>query len=81
MADSDENLAPATDDGVADALSYALRFNGRRKRFHSGDEFMADLTAKHLVEHLRMSGFVIMKRPPSQGPGTMSHGYVKRDKQ
>jgi hypothetical protein len=58
-----ENLAPATDEGVADALAYALRFSRGRKRFHGGDEFMADLTAKHLVEHLRTAGFVVMKRP------------------
>jgi hypothetical protein len=59
----DENLTPATDDGLAAALAFALRFSGR-KRFHGGDEFMADITAKHLVEHLRRSGFIVMRRPP-----------------
>jgi hypothetical protein len=63
MADDHEKLTPATDDGVADALAYALRFNRGRKRFRGGDGFMADLTAKHLVEHLRTAGFVVMKRP------------------
>jgi hypothetical protein len=59
----DEQLTPATDDGLAAALAFALRFSGR-KRFHGGDEFMADITAKHLVEHLRRSGFIVMRRPP-----------------
>ena len=62
MADDHGKLTPATDDGVADALAYALRFDRGPKRFHGGDEFMADLTAKHLVEH-RTAGFVVMKHP------------------
>ena len=29
---------------------------------------MADLTADHIVRHLDLAGYVIMKKPP--GPGT-----------
>ena len=31
---------------------------------------MARITAERLVEHLRQSGFVIMKKPPAKAPTT-----------
>jgi hypothetical protein len=61
MADDPEKLLPVTEEDVADSISFALRFNGR-KRFRGGDEFMAHLTAKHVVEHLRLHGYVFMTR-------------------
>ncbi len=61
---SDPTLTLATPDEVAQSLSFALRFNGR-KRALTGDEFMAMQTAERLIEHLRVSGFVIMKKPPA----------------
>ena len=57
-----ENLTPATAADVADALAFALRFQGR-KRVHNADEFMSVIVAVRLVEHLERSGFVIMKKP------------------
>jgi hypothetical protein len=36
---------------VADALAFALRFDGRRGKQDAG-EFMAQIVAKRLVEHL-----------------------------
>ena len=56
-------LTPATVDDIEDALAYGLRFNGR-KRTYTGDEFMARITAKHLVDYLTLCGFVVMKKPP-----------------
>lgn len=58
-----ENLRPATVDELASTLVFALRFDGRR-RTHSGDEFMAKITAERLIEHLERSGYVVMKKPP-----------------
>ena len=29
---------------------------------------MADITARHLIEHLERSGFVVMKKPPGTPP-------------
>jgi len=58
----DENLTPATAADVADALAFALRFQGC-KRVHNADEFMSVIVAERLVEHLERSGFVIMKKP------------------
>lgn len=54
---------PATADEIRDALAYGLRFDGR-KRTHTGDEFMAKITAERLVEYLRLAGFTVMKGPP-----------------
>jgi hypothetical protein len=47
----------------------ALVFNGR-KRARDSDTLMAEIVADRLVEHLRMSGYVIMKRPRQPGHST-----------
>lgn len=60
-----DEARPATADEIRDALAFGLRFDGR-KRTHTGDEFMAKITAERLVEHLALSGFVVMKAPPLQ---------------
>jgi hypothetical protein len=56
-------LRPATWDELTQSLSFALRFNGR-KRVHDADEMMARITAERLVEHLERSGYVVMHKPP-----------------
>jgi hypothetical protein len=56
----------ATPDDLAQALAFALRFSGR-KRVYGADQFMAEITAQRLVEHLRLSAFVVMKKPPIEG--------------
>ena len=62
-------LRPATADEIADALSFALRYQGR-KRVHHADDAMAQITAERLVRHLEASGFVLMKGPPRAAPTT-----------
>jgi hypothetical protein len=62
-------LRPATPEEIADALSFALQYQGR-KRVHHADDMMARITAERLVRHLEASGFVLMKRPPSAQPTT-----------
>jgi hypothetical protein len=57
-------LRPATADEIAETLSFALRYDGR-KRVHHADDAMARITADRLVRHLERSGFVLMKRPPA----------------
>jgi hypothetical protein len=42
------------------SLAFALRFQGR-KRVHSGDEYMAAITAERLVRYLDSAGFVVMR--------------------
>jgi hypothetical protein len=66
MPDAADRLTPATPEDLADAIAFALRFNGR-KRVHNADELMSAIVAKRLVEHLERSGFVVMKRPPIGG--------------
>ena len=66
MPDAPDRLTPAAPDDLADALAFALRFDGR-KRKHDAAEMMARIVAKRLVEHLERSGFVVMKRPPIGG--------------
>ena len=63
------SLRPATADEIADALSFALRYQGR-KRVHHADDMMARITADRLVQHLEASGFVLMKGPPRGAPTT-----------
>jgi hypothetical protein len=57
------HLRPATPDEIAEILSFALRYQGRR-RVHDADQAMARITADRLVRHLEQSGFVVMKKPP-----------------
>jgi hypothetical protein len=64
-------LRPATPDEIAEALAFALRFDGRR-RVHSADSMMARIAADRLVQHLERSGFVVMKKP-DRLPPTASH--------
>lgn len=60
-------LRPATPDEVAETLSFALRYKGRR-RVHDADDAMARITVERLMEHLEASGFVLMKRPAQGAP-------------
>jgi hypothetical protein len=76
MTDADR-LTPAAPDDLADALAFALRFDGR-KRKHGAAEFMARIVAKRLVDHLEQSGFVVMKRPPTGGAAALGRGYEGR---
>jgi hypothetical protein len=69
----DDPLRPATADEIADTLSFALRYDGR-KRVHHADDVMARITADRLVAHLERSGFVVMKRPDAAAPSTSWHG-------
>ena len=52
VADTVPKLTPADPRELADALAFALRFQGR-KRVHNADEIMAEIVARRLVEHLR----------------------------
>ena len=62
-------LRHATTDEIATALSFALRYDGR-KRVHDADDAMGRIIAERLVRHLEASGFVIMKALPGSAPTT-----------
>ncbi len=42
-----DELRPATHEETEETIAFAFRYRGR-KRFHQGDSFMANVTAKHL---------------------------------
>jgi hypothetical protein len=67
-------MREATPEEVADSLSFALPFNGR-KRYRQADEMMAKIVAEHLVQHLKRSGYVVMKEPP--GPAHPTPGMQR----
>lgn len=60
------NLRRADPADIAQTLSHALRFDGR-KRVHTAEEMMARITAERLVHHLERSGFIVMRKPPIAG--------------
>jgi hypothetical protein len=66
-------LRPASAEEIADSLAFALRYDGRKRVTHA-DGMMARITADRLVQHLRESGFVLMKQPEGTAPSTSEHG-------
>ncbi len=77
MSDPSERLMPASAEDLADALAFALRFQGR-KRVHNADEIMVEIVAKRLVEHLDRADFVVMKRPPEIGAAALGRGFERK---
>jgi hypothetical protein len=72
MPNDQEQLRPATREDVEWALSYALRYNGR-KRTHDADEMMARIAAKRLADHLEACGLVVMQKPPKGNGPSPAH--------
>ncbi len=64
-------------DDLADALAFALRFDGRKRR-HDAAEVVAAIVAKRLVEHRERSGFDYMTRPPIGGAAALGRGFEGR---
>jgi hypothetical protein len=60
------DLAAASPEEIAEALSYALRYDERGKPRRGGWDFAAGLAAERLTEHLRRSGFVVMRARPGR---------------
>lgn len=67
-------MRPAEPGEIAEALTHALRFDGRR-RVHDADELMATLVAERLVAHLARCGFVLMKRADAVPHDTSGHHH------
>ncbi|HET8997371.1 MAG TPA: hypothetical protein VFN42_11960 [Acetobacteraceae bacterium] len=65
----DTTLRPAQPDEIAEALAFALRYEGR-KRVHHADDVMARITAERLVRHLERCGFVLMRAPGAAAPSS-----------
>ena len=56
------SMKEAEPDELEFSLTFALRFEGR-KRTHQADEAMARIAARRIMEHLQISGYVVMKKP------------------
>jgi hypothetical protein len=69
-----EQLTPADPSDLAEAIAFALRYRGG-KRVHQADEYMAQIAAERIVEHLARARFVVMKKPPIGGHSALGHGF------
>ena len=56
------------------AIAFGLRFESGR-RVWQADEYMAIITAKRLIEHLTLDGFVVLKLPPLGGRSVLGQGF------
>ena len=56
MTEPDHKPTPAEPDDLANSLSFALRFEGRKSQ-HDSDRLNADIVAKRLVSYLDKAGF------------------------
>jgi hypothetical protein len=72
----DDKLLPADSKDLAEAVAFALRFEGRR-RVHHADEYMAAIAAERVVRHLERAGFVVMKKPPIDGHAALGRGFER----
>jgi hypothetical protein len=77
MTESQQKLTPATPDDLAESLSYALRFEGRKSQ-HDSDRLNADIVAKRLVRYLDKAGYVVMKKPPLGGHSQIARGFGQK---
>jgi hypothetical protein len=77
MPDDPDNLRPATPGELAEALRFALMYEGRKRR-HDGDRLAANIVAQRLARHLERSGFVVMKRPPAPMHTASDHPHPHR---
>jgi hypothetical protein len=63
VSETPPGLRPVDPANLAQALAYALRYDGRR-RVRDAEELMARITAERLVRHLDRAGVVVMQKPP-----------------
>src|SRR3984885_13085516 len=59
MTEPEQKLTPATPEDLAESLSFALRFQGRKSQ-HDSDRLNADIVAKRLVRYLDTAGYADM---------------------
>lgn len=79
MTENDKReLRAASAEEIEQSLSFALRYDGR-KRVRHADDAMARITAERLVQHLQKSGYVLMKRPDVAAPSTSGHRHPNAD--
>ena len=75
MSDDPSAPSPATFEDVADAVAFALRFQGR-ERVHNTDELMSAIVGERLVEHLERSASHHDRRSP-RGGGAAARARIR----
>ena len=78
MTEPEQKLTPAEPDDLANSLSFALRFEGRKSK-HDSDRLNADIVAQRLVRYLDKAGYVVMKKPPLGGHSQVARGFGQKD--
>jgi hypothetical protein len=78
MTEPEQKLTPATPEDLANSLSFALRFEGRKSK-HDSDRLNADIVAQRLVRYLDKAGYVVMKKPPLGGHSQVARGFGQKD--
>lgn len=63
---SRDELTPANPDEVIDRIAFALRHRRTGKASRDYEQAMAGGAASHVLEMLRLSGFVVMRRAALQ---------------
>ena len=70
----DDKLKPADPHDLAEAIAFALRYRGK-KRVHQADEYMAQIAAERIVEHLERARFIVMRKPALGGHSALGRGF------
>jgi hypothetical protein len=71
MPASDPKLTAVAPADIAESISHALLFSGR-KRIHESDRLTASIAADRIVRHLENCGYVLMKKPPLTGSAPLN---------
>jgi hypothetical protein len=79
MTEPDPKLTIADPKDLSNSLSFALRFEGKR-RYNDSDRFAADIIADRLVRHLDRSGYVVMRSHHSGGTVRLPEGLVRSER-
>ena len=74
MLDPADNLTPADRPTSPSSIAFALRFEGRKRKYDAA-EYMAAIAAERVVRHLERAGFVVMKKPPLGGHSSLGRGF------
>jgi hypothetical protein len=77
LTPAEQKFTPAEPDDLANLLSFALRFEGRKSE-HDTDRLNADIVAKRLVRYLDKAGYVVMKMPPLGGHSRVARGFGEK---
>jgi hypothetical protein len=78
MSEPEQKLTPAQPDDLADALSFALRHEGRKSQ-HDSDRLNADIVAKRWSGTWTERGYVVMRKPPLGRHVRWPEGLVRSD--